>query len=123
MPQEQTPQVQVDDPGGLNLVGLILRELVNQNLQKPKVARKVKKMNLVMEIKAGKMFVTLRAQNGVVSMHNGSAPDVHLKVRGSMNDFLSLGVLEIPWQGLLRLRLWASGRIYKLPAAISLLLV
>ena len=115
-------EVQVEDPGTLCLVGLIIRELINQNLKKPEVAAKVARMNVVMEIRASRMLITLRVQNGEVSIRNGSDPDVQVRVRGSLNDFLDLGLFQIPWGGILSGRVWASGRIYKLPSVMPLMI-
>lgn len=121
MHKQGAPEVLVDDPGSLNLLGLVLRQLINQNLKKPKLVQKLPGMHVVMGLRAGRMCVTLRVKDGTVSLENGSAPDVNIRVRGSMKDFMTLGLSKVPWEGLLRGRLWASGRIYKLPGVISLL--
>ena len=123
MPDEQVLEVHVEDLGSLSLAGFIIREMINRNLQKPGMAGRVGRMNVVMEIRVSRMVHTLRVQNGEVSLRNGTATDVQVRVRGSMNDFLTLCLFKIPWEGLLKGRLWASGRIYKLPGVMPLLLI
>ncbi len=117
------PEVKVENLGSLVLVGLIIREILNQNLERPENQQRIKKMNLNLVIQASRQVITLKIKQGEVSLANGADPEADVKVRGEINDFLDLALFKLPVKSFLKGKLRLSGKIYKLPGFIPLIMV
>jgi hypothetical protein len=111
-------------PGEMNLLGYILRSLVERNLNTQKGARALSKMKGTVLVGASRMTVTLDFSGEDLEMQVGGQgpqgkPDV--RVRGSMDALLgvSLGKGMI-WPVMTR-RLKVGGKVWRLLRMLPLL--
>jgi hypothetical protein len=106
-------EVKVDDLGSLCLVGLIIRQILNQNLEKPKNQDRIRRMNLNLVLQASSQVTSLKIKNGEVSLKNGADPEAEIRVKGGLNDFMDLALGRVPLRSVLTGRLMIGGKIYK----------
>ena len=111
-------------PGEMNLLGYILRGLVERNLETPKGAKAFSKMKGTVLVGASKMTVTLDFSGEDLQMEVGaqdrqSRSDV--RVRGSMDTLLGVSLGKgMVWPVVTR-RLKVGGKVWRLLRMLPLL--
>jgi hypothetical protein len=108
-------------PGEMNLLGYILRGLVERNLETPKGARAFSKMKGTVLVGASRMKVTLDFSGEDLVVEVGGQGKADVRVQGSMDSLLgvSLGKGMI-WPVLTR-RLKVGGKVWRLLRMLPLL--
>jgi hypothetical protein len=82
--------VTVDRPESMNLLGLLMRGLLEENLRVPANARAAARMRGEVAVEAGGMEVTLRFADGGITVLPGASGRPRARVRGGMQDLLSM---------------------------------
>ena len=85
--------VAVEDPQKMNLLGLLLANVVERALENPKTQRKCGPMKGDVQVKAGRMSVRLRFNQGRVEVVRASDAGARASVRGDLETLtdVSLG--------------------------------
>ncbi len=86
------PEVIVEDVGALNLVALMIREIINKNLQNPNKLKLTKRLNCTLVLKASRMSMTVIFKNGEVFLRNGASPKPTVYIEADLGEFLNIGV-------------------------------
>lgn len=108
-------------PGEMNLLGYILRSLVERNLQTPKGARALSKMKGTVLVGASRMTVTLDFSGEGLGMRVGSQGKPDVRVRGSMDALLGVSLGKgMVWPVMTR-RLRVGGKFWRLLRMLPLL--
>jgi hypothetical protein len=115
------PGVVFRTPGEMNLLGYILRTLIERNLQTEKGVRALSKMKGTVLVGASKMRVTLDFSSDDLEVEVGARGKPDVRVLGSMDALLgvSLGKGMI-WPVLTR-RLKVGGKFWRLLRMLPLL--
>jgi hypothetical protein len=85
-----SPRVEVDKPESMNLLGLLMKGLLQDNLAVEANARRAEGLRGDVQVQAAGMIVTLRFGPGVVSILAGAAGPARARVRGGMEDLLGM---------------------------------
>lgn len=86
------PEVIVEDVGGLNLVALMIRELINRNLQDPNKIKLTEHLSCTLVVKGSRMATTVIFKNGKVFLKNGAAQKPTIYIEAGLGEFLNIGV-------------------------------
>jgi hypothetical protein len=82
--------VRIDQPETMNLMGLLMKGLIEGNLERPGVAERLARMKGEAYVQAGEMGVTLRFEEGGVVILRGAVGRPRASVRASMLDLLGV---------------------------------
>jgi len=83
--------VVVDDPEHMNLIGLMMRGLLEENLAKPPNRRRADGLRGAVRVQAGAMVVVLDfTSEGLTIRMPGEADHYKARVRGGMTDLLGV---------------------------------
>lgn len=108
-------------PGEMNLLGYILRSLVERNLKRPKGARALLKMKGTVLVGASKMRLTLDFSGEDLVMEVGAQGKPDVRVVGSMDALLGVSLGKgMVWPVLTR-RLKVGGKVWRLLRMLPLL--
>ncbi len=108
-------------PGEMNLLGYILRSLVEKNLNTPKGARALLKMTGTVLVGASKMRLTLDFSGEDLVMEVGARGKPDVRVVGSMDALLGVSLGKgMVWPVLTR-RLKVGGKVWRLLRMLPLL--
>jgi hypothetical protein len=83
-------RVVVDQPEGMNLLGLLMRGLLAVNLADDRLWAKARGMSGDVLVTAGRMAVTIRFGDGRVTIVRGDAGASRARVSGGMKDLLGV---------------------------------
>ena len=115
------PRVVFKTPGEMNLLGYILRSLVERNLETPRGARALSKMKGTVLVGASRMTVTLDFSGDDLEMEVGEKGKSDLRVRGSMDALLGVSLGKgMVWPVITR-RLKVGGKAWRLLRMLPLL--
>lgn len=97
--------VVVEAPETMNLLGLLLRSILERNLADPAKAGRAARLRGEVAVRGGKMRVTLRFAEGGVTITRVPAARPRARVEGSLPAFLGVA------QGKGLASAWLSGRL------------
>ena len=80
------------DPESMNIMGLILKHLIEQNLKDASNAAAAQKMNCVIAMRGGKMGITITFRSGTITIERGTPTRANSRISGSLNTFLQVAV-------------------------------
>ena len=92
--------VTIDDPPRMNLLGLLLGNIIQRNLDDEARLRRFQKMSGALEVHAGEMCVTLTFAEGKMTVSRGPADKPKATVSGAMDALLGMalgGGMVWPW--------------------------
>jgi len=84
--------VVMQDPERMNLLGLILKSILEINLTEEKKARKAAKIRGKIGVQAGEMKVTLHCDSGKFKIVRGHEEKSNARVRGGLKPFLEIAL-------------------------------
>ena len=96
------PEVKIENPGSMSIVGLIIKTIVERNVSDPSRYKKISNTKSVINIQAGKMKVHLVLNRGELALAPGLHPNPTAGVAGTMDAIMNVG----------------QRRFHKLPAAM-----
>ncbi len=96
------PEVKIENPGAMSVVGLIIKTIVDRNISNPSRYKKVSNTQSIINIQAGKMKVHLVLDKGELEIRAGSHSSPTAGVAGTMDAIMNVG----------------RRRFHKLPAAM-----
>jgi hypothetical protein len=82
--------VTVNEPETMNILGLLMRGLLSDNLSKPRNLKRGQRMKGDIAVKAGKMTVTLRFVEGHLTIIRGETEKPRARVGGDMSTLLGV---------------------------------
>lgn len=86
------PRVRFATPGEMNLLGYILRALIERNLETPRGAKAFSRMKGRVMVGASAMRVTLEFSGDELVMRVGDQPKADARVHGSMDALLGVAL-------------------------------
>lgn len=84
-------KVQIDNIESMSIMGLILKTILEKNISKTKKYNRVKNLNAIYNIGAGKMKVNVSFNNGEITVATGYAPEAVACVEGTLAAFVKIG--------------------------------
>jgi hypothetical protein len=94
MTSEDHPQTEarvvLDHPETQNLLGLLLRTILENNLSDEAIYARVRAVRGEVQVQAGEMVITLRFEEGRVTIVSGPSESPRASVRGDMGAFLGV---------------------------------
>jgi len=84
--------VNVEKIESMNLLGLILKSILEGNLADEKKAGKAAKIRGDIAVQAGDMKITLKCDGGTFAITRGHADKTNAKVRGGLKPFLNIAL-------------------------------
>lgn len=115
------PQIKFKKAGEMNLVGYILRALIERNLETPAGARAFAKMKGRVLVGASAMEITLNFSDGDLIMSVGRDGKPDARVRGSMQALLDVSLGKGMIGPLLSGRLKVGGKAWRLLRMLKLM--
>lgn len=115
------PRVVFKTPGEMNMLGYILRCLVERNLETPKGARAFAKMKGTVMVGASRMRVTLDFSGEDLVVEMGWRDNVDVRVRGSMDTLLGVSLGKGMIWPVVTGRLKVGGKVWRLLRMLPLL--
>jgi hypothetical protein len=95
------PDVVIDDPPRMNLLGLILGDIVQRGLERPENQRRFARLvPASVVVRAGEMAVTLRFEEQRLVVQRGAAERPRAQVAGALDELMALslgGGMVGPW--------------------------
>lgn len=92
--------VTINDPPSMNLLGLLLANIIERNLEDPGKLKKMQSMSGALEVHAGQMCVTLLFEDGGMKVSREIQDSPRATVSGSMDTLMGLalgGGMVGPW--------------------------
>ncbi|MEW6203172.1 MAG: SCP2 sterol-binding domain-containing protein [bacterium] len=111
----------IKEPESMNIMGLILKHLMEQNLKDAGKAEAARKMNCVIAMRGGKMGVTITFRSGTITIERGTPPRANSRINGSLNTFLQVAVSKNYISPLLSGKIRISGNPFPLLKLITFL--
>jgi hypothetical protein len=84
------PSVTIDSPERMNLLGLLLRGLLEEKLKVDRHARQVQRIEGDVQVVAGTMAVTLRFERERILILAGNSGKPRARIRGTMESLLQI---------------------------------
>lgn len=84
--------VVLDNSADMNLIGLILRGIIESNLENEALARKIEKLAGNVAVEAGGMKATLSFNKGELRIIRGSTPKARARISGGMMPFVDFAL-------------------------------
>ena len=97
--------VVVDTPETMNLLGLLLRSILERNLADPAKAARAARLRGEIAVRGGRMRVTLKFAAGDITITRAASARPRARVEGSLTAFLGVA------QGKGLASAWLSGRL------------
>lgn len=88
--EENPDRVVVDQPERQNLLGLLMQNILAANLADEAKRSRVRALKADIQVQAGEMIVTLRLDNGRVTIMEGPTEQPKAGVRGDMGALLGV---------------------------------
>jgi hypothetical protein len=113
--------VTVEEPATMNLLGLLLRSILERNLAQPAIAARATRLRGAVAVRGGQMRVTLRFEEQGITISRTPAPRPRARVEGSLAGFLDVALgrsLVGAWLGR---RVSAKGNLFFLLRMLPLL--
>jgi hypothetical protein len=83
-------RVTIDEPARMSLLGLIIGNVLERNLDKPELLRRAERVRGDVVVQAGEMVVTLVFAGGPVTVRRGRVERPRASVQGSLGAFTDL---------------------------------
>jgi hypothetical protein len=115
------PQVVFHPPGEMNLLGYILRSLLDRNLKSPGGERAFRKMKGKVLVGASQMKVTLDFDGDDLQISVGLVGKAQARVQGSMDTLLGVALGKGMVGPVLSGKLKVGGRVWRLLRMLKLL--
>jgi hypothetical protein len=115
------PKVVFKKPGEMNLLGYILRSLVERNLETESGARVLKKMNRTVLVGASDMRITLDFSGADLVMAVGQEERTDARVSGSMDTLLGVSLGKGMVWPVMTGKLKVGGKVWRLLRMLKLL--
>lgn len=103
-----------------NIMVLMLKKILERNLEEPSVCEKIKNLDSVIYLKAGKMSCVLIISYGKISLLDEINKKYDAKVEGNLKDFLGIALGKYPVVSFLKKKLKVSGNPLVLLPLLSL---
>ena len=116
------PEVKLKVPGEMNLLGYIMRSLIERNLQTERGARAFARMKGSIMVGASRMRITMEFTDGDLVMEVG-ARKADVSVRGSMDSLLGVALGHGMVWPLLSGKLKVGGKVWRLLRMLNLMKV
>lgn len=87
---ERSAPVILDAPERQNLLGLLLKNILDANAEDQKKVKKLETIKGDVRVKAGEMIVTLQFRQGTVTVVTGPTDSPRARVEGDMAAFLDI---------------------------------
>lgn len=87
-------EIIVEDPENMNLLGLILKTLLDINLQDKKKLSAIKNFKGTFSIQGAKMQTSILIDKGQVTIKKGLLPKASATIKGKLDAFLKMGTGE-----------------------------
>jgi len=97
--------VQVSDSGGASIVTLMLKQVLDRNLQDPRKRNVMRSRQLTVHIRVRKMLTTLCFEVDRVRAEEGAHGRADIELEGDMPSLLAIAVGASPVRALLRRRI------------------
>ena len=114
-------EVIMKDPSAMNLLGLILKHLLERNLEDAGKAAAARRMNCVVGVKGGKMGVTIIFRKGEIILERGFPTRANSRITGTLDALLQVAVTRNYIAPFLAGRLKIGGNPFPLLRLMSLL--
>ena len=105
----------------MSLLGLILASIITRNLEREENLKRLQKLSGAVQVTAGEMMVTLRFEQGRLTVVRGGDDKARAAVSGSMESLMGVALgqgMVGPW---LAGRLKASGNLFMLLKMLPLM--
>ena len=105
-----------------NIMVLMLKRILERNLEKPSVLEKIKNLDSIIYLKAGKMICIIIISYGKISLVDEIEINkkYDAKVEGNLKDFLGIALGKYPVVSFLKKKLKVSGNLTALLPLLSL---
>lgn len=103
-----------------NIMVLMLKRILEKNLQEVVIYEKIKNLDSVIFLKAGKMSCVLKISYGKISLLDEINGKYDAKVEGSLKDFLGIALGKYPVISFFKKKLKISGNPLALLPLLSL---
>jgi len=104
--------VVLDNEAEMNLIGLILKGIIESNLENEVLARKVGRLSGDVAVTAGGMKVTLRFNKGELHIARGAPPKVRARISGGMGPFVEFALGRRRVRNIFRGRIKPRGNLF-----------
>ncbi len=104
--------VRLEDPESMNLLGLLLRSLIQRNLEDPACQRRAERLRGDVAVRAGRMSVTVRFGDAEVVVTRAPAARPRARVGGTLAGLLEVALGRGLVRAWLRRRISASGNLF-----------
>ena len=84
------PQVVLKDPESMNLMGLFLKTILERNMENASKAAVIQNMRATIDVKGGKMGVSLIIDRGTITIERGSPQRSNSRIAGTLDSMLSI---------------------------------
>ena len=88
----QNPKLNYIDRDSLNLLGLMLGGILEENIASPRGSDLVRKLRGAVGVTAGKMQITLRFHEDGITVVRGIEPGTRARVKGSLDGLLQVSL-------------------------------
>ena len=88
----QNPKLNYIDRDSLNLLGLMLGGILEENIASPRGSDLVRKLRGAVGVTAGKMRITLRFHEDGITVVRGIEPGTRARVKGSLDGLLQVSL-------------------------------
>lgn len=113
--------VTVEDPTRMSLLGLILASIIERNCEREENLARLAKLSGAVQVTAGEMVVTLRFDQGHLTVIRGPDDKARASVSGTMDSLMGVALgkgMVGPW---LAGRLKVSGNLFMLLKMLPLM--
>jgi len=113
--------IKIEQAESVNLLGLILKNIIQKNLQKPRIAQMVNGLSSSINIKAGRMKANIRFKDGDIIISSGFSERADASVKGTMSAFIDMGLRRNIIKRFLKGDVKIGGNVLKLLPLLRLL--
>lgn len=97
-----------------SIATLILKRIMERNLQDDKVLKKVQNLNADIFLKVGEMTSTLIFRKGDIEIREGKVSNSSSYIEGSLSDFISIALGKYPLMAFLKRKIKLGGNLFNL---------
>lgn len=117
------PEVKIQNPSSMNMLGLIIKNIVDKNIANSRVYAKIADVESTINIQAGKMQIHLIMESGRLEIKHGLHPNPTARVSGSMGAIMNIGKRhfhKVPLD-FLKLNFRVGGNVFALLPLLSIM--
>lgn len=92
-----------------SIMVLMLKRIMEKNLQNTEIKDKIKNINMSVVLKTGKMTCTVVFKDGEIEILNARIENPSCYIEGSLSDFLNIGLGRYPVVSFLKRKVKFSG--------------